>query len=147
MARELYSLLTNIPFRLPTNPGAAAIYVRARVTGQPVDNTPLSRMEQASIDTLFNHRKHYFLSMQLVFLPLGAAVNKIKSATLTLPSARGRPRVHLHPTFPRNHCSTNTQSHTKLQSSSLSLTSTMAGPAGPCARSNPRSFIKSKSIC
>ena len=28
MARELYSLLTNIPFRLPTNPGASAIYVR-----------------------------------------------------------------------------------------------------------------------
>jgi len=51
MARELYSLLTNIPFRLPTNPGVAAIYVRARVTGQPVDNTPLSRTEQASIDT------------------------------------------------------------------------------------------------
>ncbi len=45
MARELYSLLTNIPFRLPTNPGAAAVYVRAVVTGQPVDNTPLSRTE------------------------------------------------------------------------------------------------------
>ena len=64
MARELYSLLTNIPFRLPTNPGAAAVYVRAIVTGQPVNNTPLSRTEQASIDTLFNCRKHYFLSMQ-----------------------------------------------------------------------------------
>jgi hypothetical protein len=36
MARELYSLLTNIPFRLPTIPGAAAIYVRAVVTGQLV---------------------------------------------------------------------------------------------------------------
>ena len=42
--------------------------------------------------------------LALVFLPLGAAVNKIKSATLTLPSARGRPRAHLHPTFPRNNC-------------------------------------------
>ena len=41
MARELYSLLTNVPFHLPTNPGAAAIYVRARVMGQLVDNTPL----------------------------------------------------------------------------------------------------------
>ena len=30
MARELYST----PFRLPTNPGAAAVYVRAVVTGQ-----------------------------------------------------------------------------------------------------------------
>ena len=37
MARELYSLLTNVPIHLPTNPGAAAIYVHARVTGQPVD--------------------------------------------------------------------------------------------------------------
>ncbi len=29
MAHPLYSLLTNIPFRLPTNPGAAAKYVQA----------------------------------------------------------------------------------------------------------------------
>jgi hypothetical protein len=36
MARELYSLLTNVPIHLPTNPGAAVIYVHARVTGQPV---------------------------------------------------------------------------------------------------------------
>ena len=64
MARELYSLLTNIPFRLPTNPGAAAVYVRAVVTGQLVNNSPLSRTEQAPIDTLFNSCKHYFLSMQ-----------------------------------------------------------------------------------
>ncbi len=79
MARELYSLLTNIPFRLPTNPGKAAVYVRAVVTGQPVDNTPLSRMEQASIDTLFNHRKHYFLAMQNIepacFTALDASIN------------------------------------------------------------------------
>ena len=66
MARELYSLLPNIPFRLPTNPGAAAIYVRTVVTGQPVNNTPLSRTEQASIDTLFNRRKHSFLLMQSI---------------------------------------------------------------------------------
>jgi hypothetical protein len=79
MARELYSLLTNIPFRLPTNPGAAAVYVRAVVTGQPVDNTPLSRTEQALIDTLFNRRKHYFLSMQNIeracFTALDASIN------------------------------------------------------------------------
>jgi hypothetical protein len=79
MARELYSLLTNIPFRLPTNPGAAVVYVRAVVTGQPVDNTPLSRTEQASIDTLFNRRKHYFLSMQNIecacFTALNASIN------------------------------------------------------------------------
>jgi hypothetical protein len=79
MACELYSLLTNIPFRLPTNPGAAAVYVRAVVTGQPVDNTPLSRTEQVSIDTLFNRPKHYFLSMQNIeracFTALDARIN------------------------------------------------------------------------
>ena len=79
MARELYSLLTNVPFCLPTNPGAAAVYVRARVIGQPVHNTPLSRTEQASIDTLFNRRKHYFLSMQNIeracFMALDPSIN------------------------------------------------------------------------
>jgi hypothetical protein len=79
MACELYSLLTNIPFRLPTNPGEAVVDVRAVVTGQPVDNTPLSRMEQASIDTLFNRRKHYFHSMQNIkrtcFTALDASIN------------------------------------------------------------------------
>ncbi len=34
MARPLYSLLTNVLFCLPTNPGAVAIYVRAMVMGQ-----------------------------------------------------------------------------------------------------------------
>jgi hypothetical protein len=81
MARELYSLLTNVPFHLPTNPGAAAIYVRARAMGQPVDNTPLWRMEQASIDTLFNRRKHYFLSMQNIKCPCFTAIDaSIKDA-------------------------------------------------------------------
>ena len=79
MARELYSLLINVPFHLPTNPGAAAIYVHARVMGPLVDNTPLLRTEQASIDTLFNRRKHYFLSMQNIecatFTALGASIN------------------------------------------------------------------------
>jgi hypothetical protein len=79
MARELYSLLTNIPFHLPTNPGKAAVYVHAVVTGQPVDNTPLSRTEQALIDTLFNRHKHYFLLMQNIkhacFMALDASIN------------------------------------------------------------------------
>jgi hypothetical protein len=79
MARELYSLLTNVPFRLPTNPGAAAVYVRAVVTGQPVNNSPLSRTEQASIDTLFNSCKHYFHSMQNIeracFTALDVSIN------------------------------------------------------------------------
>ncbi len=29
MARKLYALLTTIPFCLPTNPGAAAVYVQS----------------------------------------------------------------------------------------------------------------------
>jgi hypothetical protein len=79
MARPLYSLLTNVPFCLPTNPGAAAIYVHAVVTGDPVNNTPLLRTEQALIDTLFNCRKHYFLSMQNIegacFTALDGSIN------------------------------------------------------------------------
>jgi hypothetical protein len=83
--------------------------------------------------------------LALVSLPLGAAVNKIKSATLTLPSTQGRPLARLHPTFPRNCCSTDVWSRTKLQS--LSSSSMIAGPAGPCTwRSKPLSFAKSKSI-
>jgi hypothetical protein len=83
--------------------------------------------------------------LALVSLPLGAAVDKIKSATLTLPSAQGRPLPRLHPTFPRNCCSTDVRSRTKLQSSSSS--SMIAGPTGPCTgRSKPLSFAKSKSI-
>ncbi len=79
MARPLYSLLTNVPFCLPTNPGAAAIYVHAVVMGDPVNNTPLSRTGQASIDTLFNCRNHYFLSMQNIkracFTALDGSIN------------------------------------------------------------------------
>ena len=67
MARPLYNLLTNIAFRLPTNPGA------------PVNNTPLTRTEQASFDTAFNQRKHYFLSMQNIeracFTALDSSIN------------------------------------------------------------------------
>ena len=64
MARPLYSLLTNIPFHLSTNPGATAVYIRPIMLGQPVNNAPLSRTEQALIITLFNRCKHYFLLMQ-----------------------------------------------------------------------------------
>jgi len=81
MARPLYSLLTNIPFRLPTNPGTAAVYIRPIVVGQPVNNAPLSRTEHASIDTLFNCRKHYFLSMQNIervcFTALDSSINEL----------------------------------------------------------------------
>jgi len=79
MARPLYSLLTKIPIRLPTNPGAAAVYIHPIVLGQPVNNAPLSRMEQVSIDTLFNRCKHYFLSMQNIeracFTALDSSIN------------------------------------------------------------------------
>jgi hypothetical protein len=79
MARKLYALLTTSPFRLPTNPGAAAVYVRSQIPGQPVNNAPLSRTEQASIESLFNRRKHYYLSMQNIegacFMALDASIN------------------------------------------------------------------------
>ncbi len=43
MARKLYALLTSRPLHLPTNPGAAAVYVCSQIPGQPVNNAPLSR--------------------------------------------------------------------------------------------------------
>ena len=64
MACELYALLTNQPFCLPTNPGATAVYVRNQLPGQLVNNALLTRTEQASINSLFNQRKAYFLLMQ-----------------------------------------------------------------------------------
>ncbi len=67
--------------------------------------------------------------LTLVFLPLGAAVNRIKSATLTLPSAQGRPLARLHPTFPKRKCSTNTQSRTKF--SPRLCPRQVQGPRGP----------------
>ncbi len=79
MARKLYALLTIQPFRLPTNPGGTATYIRSQTPGQPVNNTPLTRTEQASIDSLFNCHKAYFLSMQNInracFTALDASVN------------------------------------------------------------------------
>jgi hypothetical protein len=79
MARKLYALLTTQPFWLPTNPGATAINLRNQLPGQPVDNALLTRTEQASIDSLFNQRKAYFLSMQNIkracFTALDSLVN------------------------------------------------------------------------
>jgi hypothetical protein len=79
MACKLYALLTTQPFRLPTNPGATAIHVCNQLPGQPVDNAPLMRMEQASIDSLFNRCKAYFLLMQNIeqgcFTALDSSVN------------------------------------------------------------------------
>jgi len=81
MARELYTLLTgqNNPFRVPIDPGAVAIYTRPVVTGQQVDLSPLSRTEQATIDTQFARQKHYFLSLQNIkracFTVMDASIN------------------------------------------------------------------------
>jgi hypothetical protein len=79
MARKLYALLTTQPFGLPTNPGAKAIYVRNQLPGQPVNKAPLTRTEQASIDSLFSRRKAFFLSMQNIkracFMTLDSLVN------------------------------------------------------------------------
>ena len=81
MARPLYSLLTNVPFCLPTNPGVAATYVRAMVMGKPVNNAPLLRMEQALNEAVFNRRKHYFLLMQNIECGCFTAINgSIKDA-------------------------------------------------------------------
>jgi hypothetical protein len=81
MASELYTLLTgqNNPFRAPIDPGAVAIYTRPVVTGQPVDLSPLSRTEQATINTQFARQKHYFLSLKNIeracFTVLDVSIN------------------------------------------------------------------------
>ncbi len=79
MACKLYTLLTIQPFCLPTDPGATATYIRSQTPGQPVNNAPLMRTEQASIDSLFNCRKAYFLSMPNIkracFTALDVSVN------------------------------------------------------------------------
>jgi hypothetical protein len=54
-------------------------YIRSQTPGQPVNNALLTRTEQASIDSLFNCRKAYFLSKQNIeracFTALNASVN------------------------------------------------------------------------
>jgi hypothetical protein len=60
MARELYALLTLNLFCLPNDLGNAAVYVRPVLAGQPVDNTLLNQTEQATINTQFACKKHYF---------------------------------------------------------------------------------------
>jgi hypothetical protein len=49
MSRAMYALITAMPFCVPINPGAAANYTHAN----PTDLSPLTRMEQASINTAF----------------------------------------------------------------------------------------------
>jgi hypothetical protein len=79
MACKLYALLTTQPFRLPLDPGATATYMCSQIPGQPINNAPSTRTEQASIDSLFNQRKAYFLTVQNIvracFTALDASVN------------------------------------------------------------------------
>jgi hypothetical protein len=73
MACEHKALLVGAanPFLLPVNPGPNTIYDHLL--------TPLTRMEQATIDTTFNRQKHFFLLMQNIkhacFRALDASIN------------------------------------------------------------------------
>jgi hypothetical protein len=67
MNRALYVFLTTTPYCTPNDPGASAVYIRPLNLANPkaiLDATPLTRTEQATIDTTFNCREHYFLSMR-----------------------------------------------------------------------------------
>jgi hypothetical protein len=61
------------------NPRDAAISIHPVVAGQPVDTTPLTRTEQATIDLRFARAKHYFLLMhnieRVCFTALDASIN------------------------------------------------------------------------
>jgi hypothetical protein len=61
MACELYALLAGATnrFQLPVNPGLNAIYDRPILAGQQPDLTPLTWMELATVDMMFNCYKHY----------------------------------------------------------------------------------------
>jgi hypothetical protein len=63
MAQNMYALLTATPFRLPVSPGDTPTHVRVALLGEQVDTSPLTRTEQATIDSTFARRKHYFSSM------------------------------------------------------------------------------------
>jgi hypothetical protein len=75
MARELYALLTPSAFQLPNNPGNAAVYACPTLAGQPVNTTPLTQMEQATINTCFAREKHYFMSMRTIKWACSIALN------------------------------------------------------------------------
>jgi hypothetical protein len=66
MARELYALLMPNHFRLPINPGPNVVYIYSMDPTNPgaaPNPAPLTRTEQATIDTTFTHCKNNFLSM------------------------------------------------------------------------------------
>jgi hypothetical protein len=83
MARELYALLMPTPICLPTNPGAHTVYIWTIDPSNPGvipdPAVPLTRTEQATIDTTFSHRNHYYQSMlnikRACFTALDASIN------------------------------------------------------------------------
>ncbi len=75
MSRAMYVLLTVNVCCTPNDPGLAADYTCAN----PADLPPLTRTEQASIDTTFAREKHYYHLMKNIehacFTALGASIN------------------------------------------------------------------------
>ena len=75
MSREMYALLTITPFRRPNDPGPTPIYVR----NDPTDLTPLTRTEQATIDTVFARERNYYQSLvnieRACYIALDASVD------------------------------------------------------------------------
>jgi len=75
MSRGMYALLTPTPFRRPNTPGPALVYTR----NDPADTTPLTRTEQASIDTAFACERHYYQSLinieRACFIALNANID------------------------------------------------------------------------
>jgi hypothetical protein len=75
MSCGMYALLTPTPFRRPNDPGPAAVYTR----NDPADTTPLTRTEQASIDTALARERHYYHSLinfeRACFIALNANID------------------------------------------------------------------------
>jgi hypothetical protein len=75
MSRDMYALLTPSPFQQPNNPGPVAVYIR----NDPNNTTPLTRTEQATIDTTFAHERHYYQSLiniqRACFIVLNASID------------------------------------------------------------------------
>ena len=92
MAQNMYALITTTPFRLPISPGETPRYVRAALLNEPINPSPLTRTEQATIDTIFKRCKNYYLSMQNIervcFTALDSSVNDAFKLSNT-PGVRG----------------------------------------------------------
>jgi hypothetical protein len=92
LSRTMYALCTVIEFCTPNNPGPAADYTHAN----PTDLTPLTWMEQSSIDTMFAQEKHYFHSMKNIkraCFPCSMQVSMMPSRYLTTQPSLGGTRA------------------------------------------------------